>query len=172
MDNQLITWNTARIAGKYINSKLKFLGNYQAIDGEMHNLYREVKAYHDKYFIDYQSLISGGYVHATKEIFDSLLIHMDKVAELHVLCDSDQTPEEITSHAVRLFPDDANAESIKGAVGIDLDIHAKLMQLLEYAQPINTMLNMNEKLCNPHRTLSLDEELEVKQYIKFKTETI
>jgi hypothetical protein len=174
MDNQLITWNTARIVGKYINSKLKFLGNYQAIDSEMHNLYVEVKNYYTKYFIDYEQLIAGGYVHATRDIFDSLLLHMDKVAELHVLCDPAvaASPEEIRDHAVRLFPDDANADSVKGAVGIDLDIHAKLMQLLEYAQPINTMLNMNLKLCNTNYTMTLEEELEVKQYIKFKTESI
>jgi hypothetical protein len=170
MDNQLIKWNTARIVNNYVTTSLRFLHNYSAINSEISDTYKVVYDYYIANYIDYKQLISNGYVHSTMAIFDSLLDHMNKVTELHVLCASGAEDAAIGSKAMTLFPEDPNAGDIKGAVGVDLEIYAKLMQLVEYAEPINIMLNMNSKLCG-NASLSMEEELEIKAYIKSKTES-
>lgn len=170
MSNLLIKWNTARLLHQHID-KLEFMNNFSAIDSGIADRYKALYKYYDDHYRDVSPMKSSSTYGGTNEIFDELITHLDKVTELQLYAAQNPTDAAgISDLAKGLFPDDPNAGEIKGAVGYDLNIYQELHALLDYAAPMQTMLNMNYKLTAGGQTLTLEEEQVIRAYVDERTQ--
>lgn len=162
MSNILIKWNTARLVDKHL-SKLAFLANYSSINREIAASFSKLRQYHVDNFRNTGNI--------GDDIIQSLVGHLDKVTEMQLFIASNPSDTSgIAEMAVSLFPEDTNAASITGAVGYDLEIYNELHALLDYAEPIHTMLNMIGTLQSPGSRLSLAQEQVIKSYVDERTQ--
>jgi hypothetical protein len=175
MSNSLIKWNTARYIHQYL-PQLRFLTNFASFHPDNALQYKNLVTYHSRYYREVD-----GYAGKIKEIqqieYDSMIKHMDKVAELQFFVnDHANDPEAIAKLVKELF-----GEGLDGAVSdgcaIDMNIRKIVHQLLDYAEPLHVMLNQMPVLTGEeiyddgdHRTPILTEELEteIRNFIIFK----
>ena len=156
MSNLLIQWNTARLIHKHID-ELGFMTSFNVIDPIIASRYAKMYDYYSKHHRSLENIGAGG----------EIIEHLDRITELQLY--AHQNPDDaegISVMAKTLFNQDPNAANIKGAVGYDLEVYAELFDLLEYAKPLKTMLNMVQKLTyDGADPLTLEEEQTIKSYV-------
>lgn len=177
MSNSLIKWNTARYVHQYL-PQLRFLTNFGSFHPDNAQQYKNLVTYHSKYYREV-----GAYAGSIKEVqpvdYDSMIKHMDKVAELQFFVS--EHPDDLP--AIAKLTKELFGEGLEGKVSdgcaIDMNIRNIVHQLLDYAEPIHVMFNQMPVLTGigtedteaaEYVSMSMTEELEteIRNFINFK----
>lgn len=149
MHHKLVQVQTARKIHLALD-RLKFMSNFGPFNSAQKAVYDELKAYWSKHHSS-QSL-------EAREIAE----YSDKVIELQLFIEAHKdSPEAIALKSKEIFD-----TQFEGAVGIDLPIYRKLEALLEYVEPIYTIMNAidDDKMSN----LSSELETEIREILRNK----
>jgi hypothetical protein len=167
MSSKLIKWNTARYIYQHIE-KLAFLSNFSQFHAENHQTYHQLY----KYMVDHYRSV-GDYKNKFKELegeeYDDMIKHMDKVSELQIFVSENKGDAEAITKVVQELFGTGTENLISDGCALDMNIRNMLHQLLEYAEPLSTMLNEMQVL-TAHPTGNIDEDLEteIRNFIAFK----
>ena len=176
MSNALIRWNTAR----YIHDqlpKLRFLTNFKPFNEEYCNLYNSMKDYCDKYYREVGDY-AGKYKEIQRQEYDDMIRHLDKVTELQVFVKEHPEDSVAIANLVRELFGTGLENTVTDGCGIDMNIRDIIHKLLDYAEPIQVMLNQMPVLTGEeiepevgpsyHPVLTEELETEIRNYIQFK----
>ena len=163
MSRLLIDWHTARIISERIHD-LRFLAGYSAFDAEVAEKYRKLLAFFKENYRDISEYSrKGNYFGLQKDMYEQVLAHHDKVAQLQLFIRQNQDDAEaIADMSKTLF----NAE-LEHAHGLNLEYYDLYNELLEYASPIHNLLN-HLKVLTDVGTLTPELEAEVRFYLSSK----
>lgn len=172
MSNALIRWNTARTLHQHFD-KLKFLENYDLFHHKHCTTYRNLKRYVETNYREVGSIANGNNYYGIKEkSFEDLVNHCDKVMKLQLLVrEQKSNPELIAKAVTEMF--NPEQEVIDGCA-IDITLYDQMMELVEYATPIHTLLNelyvLTKVPASNQEHLPIRESLEhdIKEYLTFK----
>lgn len=170
MSNALIRWNTARVMHEHFE-KLRFLENYELFHYKHCTTYRNLKKYVETNYREVGSIASGNNYYGVKEkSYEDLINHCDKVMKLQLLVrEHKSNPELIAKVVTDMF--NPEQEVIDGCA-VDITLYDQLMELVEYAAPISTLLNELYVLTFTKDSMhkSIPEKLEhaIKEYLTFK----
>jgi hypothetical protein len=172
MSNALIRWNTARVMLKHFR-KLEFLENFELFHREHCHTYRELKSYVETNFRSIKALSkSNEYYGINEQSNTDLIQHCDKVMKLQLAAREYKDKPELVAKVVQeLF--NPEQEIIDGCA-IDIKLYDRLMELVEYATPVYTLLNEISTLThvpdsgNPHKPIAEQLEHDIKEYLEFK----
>jgi hypothetical protein len=167
MSSKLIKWNTARYIHQHIK-KLEFLTNFSQFHAEHHQTYNQLFQYMTNHY-----RCVGDYKNKYKELkgdeYDDMIKHMDKVSELQVFVTENKGDSEAIAKVVQELFGTGTESLITDGCALDMNIRNMLHQLLEYAEPLSTMLNQMEILTSDTcRTIDEDLETEIRNFIAFK----
>lgn len=166
MAQALIKWHTARLVQQEL-SKLKFLNNFGSIDHDRADKYKKLVDYVNTNYVDVQRLSRGDkYYGITEDVYNEMIDHHDKVMQLqlYIAKHADDT-DLIAAKSKELF----DAE-FKGATGVEMEIYELLQELLEYSEPIRTLLNRIKEITEaaPGSTINPNLETEIVFYLNAK----
>ena len=148
MSTRLIRWNTARKIKESLH-KLNFLG--QDLDNP--EIQEKVKVYrklYDYVRLHYNELGTVNTVDSSQfgEAMQSITSHLDKVEFFQRFVAEGNSTEAIASVAKELWSN----QEIQDGCAIDLDLIKELEELLEWAEPVSSLLNLIPELTGPlHR---------------------
>ncbi len=166
MSNALIRWNTGRLIHKGL-TKLRFLSNFHEISPRLEVAYKELLDYSKKYYRDIQSFEG---IQGSGTMANPLVEHLDKVKELQLFVrDNPEDKEGITAMVTDLFNPDPGIEITNGCA-IDTEMYDKLVELLDWAEPVYKLMNMVDHFCKPESKHIIDPlEIEaVEQYFRYR----
>jgi hypothetical protein len=171
MSNALIRWNTARVMHKHFQT-LKFLNNYELFHFQHATDYQNLKKYVETNYRPIDSIAnSNNYYGINSQSNDDLVNHCEKVMKFQLFVrEHKNNPELIAQVAKEMFNPE---QEIADGCAVDIVLYDKLMKLVEYAEPIHTLLNEMRVLTsrNEHNVASpISEQLEneIKAYLTFK----
>lgn len=167
MSNALIRWNTAR----YIHDqlpKLSFLTNFKVFNEEYSNLFHSMQDYCNKYYREVDDY-AGKYKEIQREEYDDMIRHLDKVTELQIFVRDHPTDTQAIANLVKESFGTGIENAVTDGCGIDINIRDIIHKLLDYAEPIQVMLNQMPVLTQKNGTTIIEElEAEIRNYIAFK----
>jgi len=149
MSNVLIKWNTARQIKPFLH-KLHFLYNFP-FDPNKQNTFRALM----EYVQENGKIIEPGshrYYSITPEAITDLEVHIEKVQNFQLFVNQCQDPAKIAEVAKDLWGN----ESITDGQAIDLKLWNSFKELLDWAEPIQSLLN-SICLLTGHDRSSIDE---------------
>ena len=164
MSNALVRWNTARLMKARID-ELQFLKGFAGIDPQRHAKYLEVRDYVNKWWreITFGTKTLG----ADDTTTGQLIAHLDKVTEFQLFVRSHpDEPEAIAQLAQELFNPQPGVE-IQDGRSIDTTLYDIFTELLDWAQPVQIMLNMVYPLINSD-SISEEQENEIRNYFRYR----
>lgn len=163
MAKALIKWHTARLIVKELG-KLKFFQNFGSINPDLANKYQKLKAYVTDNYVDVDRVSKGKYWGLTSDVYNEMIDHHDKVAQLQLFIRKNPDDKEAIAEMSKSLFD----EEFTGASGLDLEVYDMLQELLEYSEPIRTLLNTIPAFIEYDKTVSSDLEQEVRFYLNAK----
>jgi hypothetical protein len=176
MSNALIRWNTARYIHEQL-PKLRFLANFKPFHEEYSNLYNSMKNYCEQYYREVGEY-TGKYKELVKVEYDDMIRHLDKVTELQVFVREHPEDSQAIANLVRELFGTGLENTVTDGCGIDMNIRDIIHKLLDYAEPIQVMLNQipiltgeydqDETVLQKHYTFTEELETEIRNYIEFK----
>jgi len=153
VDSTLIAYNTARLINKKFH-ELEFMRNYDGIDNEVSEKYKEVNQYYNDHKYSSSHNIRGD--------IDNFL---DKLVEFQLFVQEvDGNKDMISKKSMELF----GTKEFNNSVVIDMPIYEKYKNLLSYAGPIKVLLNEVNNLTNRNGIVNEELEREIKNYIAYK----
>lgn len=153
VDSILIAYNTARLINKGFK-ELTFMYNYDSIDSEVSEKFKEV----DKFQ-------RNNRYHNASSIQDDVDSFLDKLVEFQLfVSEVDGNKKMISKKSQELF----GTNEFNNSVVIDMEIYEKYKELLSYAAPIKVLLNSIDSLSETTHNISEDLEREIKNYITHK----
>lgn len=164
MSKQLVQWLTAKMIHEKLE-QIKFMRNYKPFNLEVQELYEEVKAYSKANFtenyMDYITKYNTG-----KDFIESMLDYTTKVCELQLYIREHSTDSEaVKQKSLELF----GIDTISSAIGLNLDMYDKLVQLMEYAEPVKALFNHIDILTDIKAPIiPFDTEILIKEVIDSK----
>jgi hypothetical protein len=111
--------------------------------------------------------INANLLGADETTTGQLIAHLDKVGQFQLFVK--QNPEDkdnIAQLAQELFNPDPGVE-IQDGLAIDNWVYDLYLELVDWAQPVKTMLNMVEPLTRG-KPLTVEQEEEVLRYFKYR----
>lgn len=164
MSNALVRWNTARLLQDKIED-LRFLAGISGINPTRQSQYESITKY---IAVNWRSLnINANLLGADETTTGQLIAHLDKVGQFQLFVK--QNPEDkdnIAQLAQELFNPDPGVE-IQDGLAIDNWVYDLYLELVDWAQPVKTMLNMVEPLTRG-KPLTVEQEEEVLRYFKYR----
>lgn len=138
MSSTLVKWNTARQLKEKL-SKLSFLFNFP-FDSERKNQYHKLIQYVKANYREVEENVKDNkFNNLTKEAYTDLLGHMEKVQQFQLFVAECKDPVEVAKLAMEMWPETQG--TVKDASAIDLTIWREFQELLDWAEPIHTLLN-------------------------------
>lgn len=167
MSNTLIKWNTAR----YLHSilpRLRFLSQFAAFSDYHASKYQQLKAYSEKHYREVEELL-GEYKELTGPEYEDMTRHMDRVMELQLFAREHKDDPVAVANVVKELFGIGMENVISDGCAIDTNIYDIAQELLEYAEPIQLLLNQVNVLTSSY-PITMSEELqnEIRAYIQFK----
>jgi hypothetical protein len=142
MGKSLIKWYTAKlIDDKCDNYEFILSNSYKHVNIDIYNLCQTIENYRKTNFVklegsnNYKTLSERS---AEALIYDEMTTMMDKIIKLQVYVNDNPNDNDIKQKSWELF----NADIIKDAEAIDMEIYLKFQRLLEYCEPIHPLMNM------------------------------
>lgn len=177
MSNALIRWNTARYIHQHL-SQLQFLNHFHPFNEEMHRLYHSLRRYCTEHYREVASH-AGKYKGIESVEYDDMIRHLDKVTELQVFVQEHRDDTEAIAKMVKSLFGTGLEGAVTDGCGIDMNMRDIVHKLLDYAEPIKTMLNQMPVLtgevgCDEDGvilalpTMTEELETEIRNYIQFK----
>ena len=165
MSNALVRWNTARIIKQHFH-KLQFMAGLETINPDIHNEFLKIQKYVDANYrtLDFGSRQVAG---AEPNHITQLVSHLDKVGQFQLFVK--ENPEDksaIAELAQRMF-NPAPGVEIEDGLAIDLCFYEPYLKLLDWAGPIEVMLNMVDPLVRVHN-LTGEQEEEIRRYCQYR----
>lgn len=159
MNEHLVKWNTSRVIDEKLHT-LDFMRGYKGIHPDVYEMYAEIVAYHKSNHVNLHQNYNGAYG-LDKEVVGGWITHLDGLLDFQryiVESTEENKDAEIARRAKDLFSDSGVAD----IQFVDLYMLDKFNMLLEYAEPIKTLLNSMEILTeeNNHRRPVMTSELE------------
>lgn len=130
MSEPLINWHTA----KKIHDSLKdiaFLESpfFKNINEDAHESYKLLKTFHDQFY--------AGITKIDNSVTQAVLENCDRILEMQLFVANSTDKEAIAEKSMELFGD----RCIEQASSVDMRYYAMLLELLDYVEPIKTLLN-------------------------------
>jgi chaperonin GroEL (HSP60 family) len=101
-----------------------------------------------------------------------MIRHLDKVTELQVFVREHPEDSQAIANLVRELFGTGLENTVTDGCGIDMNIRDIIHKLLDYAEPIQVMLNQMPILTGQdaegHSVISEELETEIRNYIQFK----
>jgi len=164
MSNALIRWNTARLLQEKL-ADLEFLNGFSSLSAEKHAQYIKLK----KYVTDYwrSMTIGTNILGADDTTTGQLISHLDKVGQFQLFVKANPDDKEsISQLALELFNPQPGVE-IEDGKAIDTELYDLYLELIDWAQPVKTMLNMVSRLTKG-MDLSAEEEEAIRHYFTYR----
>lgn len=165
MSSKLIKWNTARYLSIHLH-KLEFLTNFQQFSQDHHNKYCTLVKYCAEHYRDVAC--ARHYKELRGEEYDDMIKHMDKVSELQIFASEHKDDPVVIANVVKELFGTGTEDVITDGCSLDMNIRNMLHELLEYAEPIGTLLNEIGVLTSEVDVISEDLETEIRNFIAFK----
>lgn len=156
MSNVLVRWNTARLIQERL-SELEFMNGLERIDPERHAKYKSIVAFVDAN----KSRLNHS------DLQETLISHLDNVSKFQLFVrENPNDTETIAALARRMFNPSPGVE-IEDGYAIETWVYDLYNELLDWASPVKTMLNMVELLTDG-KGLSDDQEQEIRSYFEYR----
>jgi hypothetical protein len=165
MSEHLRKWNTARLMKKNMY-KLWFLQNFK-LNPELRDKYLELRRYMDCYFSDATGMygVREHHVEDLKQYLDAASTFQQYVAK------NPEDTEGIAALAKQML-NPAEGTEIVDARALDLDVYNEFLELVDYVEPVQVLLNCMPRLTggSKRETTELWDELEqeLRLYIQSK----
>lgn len=164
MSNALVRWNTARLikANMY---KLRFMREFETINPDLYNEFERIESYVESFYrtLDFGRQVQG----AEPNHLTQLISHLDKVGQFQVFVkENSEDKAAIAELAKRMFNPEPGVE-IEDGLAIELDIYEAFLKLLDWASPIEIMLNMVEPLTSANN-ITEQQEQEIRRYCQYR----
>lgn len=171
MSNALIKWNTARMIHEEL-PKLRFLQNFDRFHSKYCMWYRGLVNYTTN---NYRELADHSkdskYYSLKSKTYDDLVNHMDKVTRFQLFVrDNPTESQKIADLAKDMFNP---STEVTDGLAIEVEFYDRLKEMLDFAQPISTLLN-EINLLTSTGNLSIAEgvEEEIRFYLQEKGITL
>lgn len=135
MSNALLRWNTARLMQQKLG-QAAFLWNFSTFDAVRSAQYQQLVEYVKTSYNEVGNHAGFKYG-VTDESYKQLIAHLDNVLEFQHLVAGGASDEEIAERAKAMY----NNTQVTDAMAVEPEIWALFIEVLEYAVPIQTMLN-------------------------------
>jgi len=163
MNNKLVNWNTARIVEEEI-VKFKFLENFKNFNPEIVDLYKELKAYSNRYYEDVSSKYQNKFG-VDVNMYKDLISYLNSANEMQLFIrEHKDNADEIKNKSLELF----EIDSIEQSIGLNLEIYDKLQVLVEFAEGIYPLLSQCECLVTENKVITNETEAEIHYYLEAK----
>lgn len=167
MSNALVRWNTARLIHEKIN-QLRFLQNFERFNGKYCLWYRGLVNYVTTNYRELAEHSRSNRIFSLKaQTYDDLIDHMDRVTRFQLFVrENPGESEKIAQLAQDMFNPQ---QEITDGLAIDMEFYDRLNELLDFAQPISTLLNEIQILTNAvNMSITEELELEIRGYCESK----
>ena len=168
MSNALVRWNTARLIQEKIE-QLQFLSGFETINPELYAQYNSLKSYMTANWrsLQFDAKVSG----ADPKTTGQLIAHLNKVGEFQLFVRNNPDDKEaIAELAKRMFNPNPGVE-IEDGLAIDTPFYDLYMKLLDWASPVQVMMNMVGPLTDGEN-LTQEQEAEIRHYFSYRGVTI
>jgi hypothetical protein len=159
MSEHLIKWNTARLLRPNLY-KLKFLQNF-SLNTDLQQEYLFLRKYCDDYYTKSDNTY-GMRMHHVQD----LQSYLDKAGEFQIYVSQNPDDKEgIAQMAQVLFNPDPDT-LLHNARAIDLKVYNKYLELLDYAEPVHTLLGEVRVLTGGHDRQHCEVYAELEQELR------
>lgn len=169
MSNALIRWNTARLLQEKLKD-LQFLQGFKPFSETKAEQYKILTDYVNSYWRELRFSTKLGCDDKTTE---QLVSHLDKVGQFQLFVKANPTDtESIAQLATELFNPENGVEITDGCA-IDLEIYNMYLELVDWAQPVKTLMNMVKPLTDVYNShMTAEEQEEIIHYFKYRNVAI
>ena len=173
MSNALVRWNTARMMQEKITN-LAFLAGFKSINPEIHQKYKSVKNYIEANWKPMN--ISNKTFGADESTTGQLIAHLDKVGQFQLFVRQNADEKELIAElATQLFNPQPGVE-IEDGLAIDTEVYDTYMQLIDWSEPVQVMLNMVSPLVDAededdedNKGLNQEQEEAIRHYFQYRS---
>lgn len=163
MSNALIRWNTARLLQQKLED-LRFLNGFSSVSETKAEQYKILKNYVDDYWRDLRFNASLGSDDTTQQ---QLISHLDKVGQFQLFVKANATDTESIAQLAKELFNPENGVEITDGCAIDLEIYNLYLELLDWAQPVKTLMNIINPLIYS-KPITVEEQEEILNYFKYR----
>ena len=153
MSSTLIRWNTARLLKQEIG-KLNFMRGLRPFSEELHAKFLQIQQYADTHWRE------------TKSEAD-LVEYLDNVGNLQKFVRENPEDHAAIARYVKQLFDPQDGIEIADGRAIDMEIYDLYQQLLDWSEPVRTMLNMVAPLTQAGQ-MTGEQEDEIRRYFQYR----
>lgn len=136
MSNLLVKWNTARLIKNRLH-ELDFLFNF-TFNPDRQKQGKKMRDYVDLNYKEIEDHMSRGLQHLTKDVYTSLISHMEKVKYFQMFVDSCDDADKISELAKEMWKN----PSVTDGQAIDMELWKEFEELLDWASSIQILNEM------------------------------
>ena len=159
MDETLVKYYTAHKLDKI--NQFKFMQGLGCIHDELQKDYCELQDMRNDFYSEYN-------YRRVSSVAPAITEYMDKIFEFQKLCNECDDAELIKDKSQELFV----LSDIKDARAVDLDILAKYVNIVEFAEEIKPMLDELDVLTDRECNMSPELEKEIRVYLRAKSREV
>lgn len=169
MSNALIRWNTARLIEEKLKD-LRFLQNFERFNSKYCLWYRGLVNYVNTSYRNLKDHAQSDKIFNLKQdTYTNLVDHLDKVGRFQLFVrENPNEPEKIAQLAKDMFNPQ---QEVTDGLAIDTEFYDRMTELLDFAQPIGTLLN-EIGILTENRSIHEDVEAEIRGYCLSKGVTL
>lgn len=171
MSNALVRWNTARLIEEKLKD-LRFLQNFERFNSKYCLWYRGLVNYVSTSYRNLKDHAQSDKIFNLKQdTYTNLVDHLDKVGRFQLFVrENPNEPEKIAQLAKDMFNPQ---QEVTDGLAIDVEFYDRMTELLDFAQPIGTLLNEVAILTdNFNSNIPEDVEAEIRGYCASKGVTL
>lgn len=166
MHNRLVKWQTARKIEQYLPA-LQFLKNFNLFDQKAAETWEALVAYKIQWGRDLKGEMANTKDGSGTELVENLKTFADKVTELQLFVTRHPGDyQAIAAKSKALFETNED-NSFEDALGVEIEIYEKLLELVDLVKPVQVLLNHVDCLTNV-RTITYEVEKEIREYLDLK----
>lgn len=164
MSNALVRWNTARIVREGLY-KLKFLEGFGSFNPQLKARYDRLVQYVEENWKDLR--VYGNTLGNNSSMMSSLISHLDNVAKLQLFVREFPDDAEAIGQLVREMFNPGEGVDIVDGLALDTEVYDLYHELLDWAEPVQVMMNMVQPLVDDD-PLTQEQEEEIRSYFKYR----
>jgi hypothetical protein len=162
MSNVLIRWNTARLIKEQLD-QAAFLHNFDSFNSRFTNYYHKLQDYVQKNFRSMDINSARSFFGFSKETYDDLIKHLDKVKQFQDFVATNPTNEEVSDMAQYMFGN----KQLQDAQAVDPEMMHILQKVIDFSDAVGIMFNHIPLLTSGGK-IPGQLEMEIKQYLEMK----
>jgi hypothetical protein len=168
MHNRLVKWQTARKV-KAILTRLQFLKNFTIFDSEATSAFNTLCSYVASYDLNLKAYMTESKTskEAAEEVVGNLESFADKITDLQLfIAKHPEDGKAIGAKCKALFETDEDS-AFEGALGVEIEVYQKAVELDECTQEIQLLLNQVDAL-RSIKDIPYALEQEIRGYLAHK----